>query len=191
MKISELLERYNLKSRKSLYSRLNGLGITLSKDARGHSYGTPEQVELLDQLDEYLKTGGTIASFTPLSTAEVVPVDTPVNTPQPTTQHALQHTPVETLVEPPIDNRTLSVLEALASQIQPKSPLWYMDELKRAADEGWLLTTAEVRQLISVKPKTSKGEKVYKRGCWLFQKAGKIGSQTAWRVRKSVNEADN
>ncbi len=33
--------------------------------------------------------------------------------------------------------------------------------LNRAADEGWLLTTAEVRQLISVKPKTSKGEKVY------------------------------
>ncbi len=118
-------------------------------------------------------------------------VDTPVNTPQPTTQHALQHTPVETLVEPPIDNRTLSVLEAIASQIQPKSPLWYMDSLKRAADEGWLLTTAEVRQLISVKPKTSKGEKIYKRGCWLFQKAGKIGAQTAWRVSKSVNEADN
>ena len=79
-------------------------------------------MELLDQLDEHLKAGGTIASFTPLSTAEVVPVDTT----QPTKQPALQHTPVETLVEPPIDNRTLSVLEAIASQIQPKSPLWYI-----------------------------------------------------------------
>ncbi len=85
-------------------------------------------MELLDQLDEHLKAGGTIASFTPLSTAEVVPVDPP--------QHRPQHTPVNTtvstLAEPPIDNRTLSVLEAIASQIQPKSPLWYMDELKRA-----------------------------------------------------------
>ncbi len=187
MKISELLERYNLKSRKSFYSRLNGLGITLEKDVRGHGYATPEQVELLDQLDEHLKAGGTIASFTPISTAEVVPVSSSQHTPQ----HTPVNTTVNTLAEPPIDNRTLSVLEAIASQIQPSSPLWYMDELKRAADEGWLLTTAEVRQLISVKPKTSKGEKVYKRGCWLFQKAGKIGSQTAWRVSKSVNEADN
>ena len=187
MKISELLERYNLKSRKSFYSRLNGLGITLEKDVRGHSYATPEQVELLDQLDSHLKAGGTIASFTPLSTAEVVPADTTQPTTQPALQHTPVNTPVNTLAEPPIDNRTLSVLEAIASQIQPSSPLWYMDSLKRAADEGWLLTTAEVRQLISVKPKTSKGEKVYKRGCWLFQKAGKIGAQTAWKVSKSVN----
>ncbi len=169
MKISELLERYNLKSRKSLYSRLNGLGITLDKDSLGHSYANPEQVELLDQLDEHLKAGGKIASFTPLSTAEVVPVSSSQHTPQ----HTPVNTTVNTLAEPPIDNRTLSVLEAITSQIQPKSPLWYMDELKRAADEGWLLTTAEVRQLISVKPKTSKGEKVYFPGLLAIPKSRK------------------
>ena len=61
-----------------------------------------------------------------------------------------------------------------------------MNVLERASEKDWLLTTAEVRQLIGVKPKTSKGEKVYQRGCWLFQKAGKIGSQTAWKVSKTM-----
>ncbi len=130
-------------------------------------------MELLDQLDEHLKAGGKIASFTPLSTAEVVPVSSSQHTPQHTPVNTTVNTTVNTLAEPPIDNRTLSVLEAIASQIQPKSPLWYMDSLKRAADEGWLLTTAEVRQLISVKPKASKGEKVYFPGLLAISKSRK------------------
>ena len=79
---------------------------------------------------------------------------------------------------------SMGVERAIASQSQPPNPLWYMRELKQAASEDWLLTTAEVRELIGVKPTTSKGSDTYKRGCWLFTKAGKIGNQTAWQVQK-------
>ncbi len=61
----------------------------------------------------------------------------------------------------------------LISRLQPYDPTWYMTVLKRAADEGWLLTTAEVRQLIGVKPKTSKGEKVYFPGLLAISKSRK------------------
>lgn len=180
MKISELLQRYNLKSRKSLYSRLNGLEITLDKDEIGHSYATEEQIELLDQLDQYLKAGGTIATFTPISTTEVVPQHTPEAIPQPIAQQGVQHTSDST----EIDDRLEALLRAIANVIQPPSPLSYMRELEEACQNEWLLTTSEVRDLIGVKPKTKKGEDTYKRGSWIFVKSGKIGGQTAWRVTK-------
>ena len=47
MNVLELCDRYGIKSRKTLYSRLDGLGISLDKDGN-KVYATPEQIELLD-----------------------------------------------------------------------------------------------------------------------------------------------
>ena len=44
MKVTELLHRYKLKTRQAFYDRVKSLGITLEKDARGHSFATPEQI---------------------------------------------------------------------------------------------------------------------------------------------------
>jgi hypothetical protein len=57
-----------------------------------------------------------------------------------------------------------------------------MKELKEASEEGWLLTTKEIQELIGVKPRTKKGENTYIRGSFSFTKSGKIGGQTAWKV---------
>ncbi len=78
------------------------------------------------------------------------------------------------------------VEKAITSSVQAKSPLWYMGELKRAVDEGWLLTTKEIQQLIGVKPRTKKGGNTYTRGSFSFVKSGKIGGQTAWKVVKNT-----
>ena len=56
MKIKELLERYNLKTRQSIYNWCDALSLSLAKDSNGHSYATPEQIEKLDQLAEHLST---------------------------------------------------------------------------------------------------------------------------------------
>ncbi len=69
-------------------------------------------------------------------------------------------------------------------KVPQQDPLWYMDTLEKAASSDWLLSTTEVEQLIGVKPR-SKGDSGYQRGKWLFTKAGKIGPQTAWQVRKT------
>jgi hypothetical protein len=80
---------------------------------------------------------------------------------------------------------SLSKLETiLNARLQPSDPLWYMNVLEKAETCGWILTTEEVEQLIGVKPRCHEEENFYQRGCWTFIKAGKIGLQTAWRVKK-------
>ena len=79
-----------------------------------------------------------------------------------------------------------AVSQTIASTIPTRSPLWYMSELEQAEVQGWMLTTAEIQQLIGVKPTVAKGVSTYQRGSFIFTKAGKIGTQTAWKVTKNV-----
>ncbi|WP_416350937.1 hypothetical protein [Rivularia sp. UHCC 0363] len=74
------------------------------------------------------------------------------------------------------------------SRLQPSNPIWYMDVLERAQANGWILTTEEVEELIGVKPRCETGKNSYQRGCWLFVKAGKMGSHTGWHVMKEEVE---
>ncbi len=78
--------------------------------------------------------------------------------------------------------------DILYSRLQPSNPLWYMDILERAQANAWILTTEEVEDLIGVKPRCEAGKNSYQRGCWLFVKAGKMGSHTGWRVMKEEVE---
>ncbi len=81
-------------------------------------------------------------------------------------------------------------LEAtLASRLQPPNPLWYMDILEKAEAASWILTTDEVEHLIGIKPHCHHDETSYQRGCWVFIKAGKIGAQMGWRVKKQTDSA--
>jgi hypothetical protein len=85
--------------------------------------------------------------------------------------------------------KSLSKLETiLTDRFHSSDPLWYMNALERACASDWILTTEEVEQLIGVKPNCQKGQNYYQRGIWLFVKAGKIGSQTAWQVKKYTKE---
>ena len=198
LSVQELCSRYQIKSRKTLYTRLNALEMTLSKDDRGRSYATSEQIELLDQLEEHLKDGGTLSNFTPVTHVEVQTTqDTTQQTRHSVTQlkapenkgdtqiiEAEQHILQHGIEHIPQHNDLATLVQLLAGQIQPVSPLWYHWELERAEKVGLELTTAEVRELIGVKPVCPKGETTYRRGCWLFVKSGRIGNQTAWRVMK-------
>lgn len=72
----------------------------------------------------------------------------------------------------------------LASRLQASNPLWYMDILEKAEAANWILTTDEVEQLIGIRPQCHHDETSYHRGSWIFVKAGKIGPQTGWQVKK-------
>jgi hypothetical protein len=79
--------------------------------------------------------------------------------------------------------------ETLTSSVQPPAdPLWYMETLERANTGNWMLTSSEIEKLIGVKPNCPKGSESFQRGSWIFIKAGKVGTQTGWRVNKE-NEA--
>jgi len=168
MKIKDLQERYNISSRQTLYNRLKAAEVDLAIGEGREKQATPEQVELLDQLERHLQNGGSLKNFTPVSLAVVEPVSAPV-------QGAL-----DTVQSPQDTSLMLQFVEALQTVVQPQDPLWFHERLEKAAEGSWQLTTREVRELIGVKPKG----KEYRRGCWLFRKVGRIGNQSAWTVEK-------
>ena len=89
MKIKELQERYGLKTRQSIYDWIKAAKFELAKDERGHAYATLEQIEVLDQLAEHLKQGGTLGSFTPVSSPEIyTSVDSHIDTSEPSTVYS-------------------------------------------------------------------------------------------------------
>jgi hypothetical protein len=185
MNIQELCDRYNIKSRKSLYSRLDGLEITLAKDGN-KAYATEEQVKLLDQQDEHLKNGGTIKNFVPTTQVTVDNTLSNLDTSSivETTQHSTQLTTQSELLGDILE----SVTTAIADKMQPVDPLWYMSALERARVSQWELTTSQVQELIGVKPSCKKGKRTFKRGSFIFVKSGKIGNQTSWKVQKVTDD---
>jgi hypothetical protein len=62
--INDLQERYNLKTRQSVYDRLKAIGTQVEKEGN-KSYVTDTVLEKLDQLQEHLNLGGSIKTFTP------------------------------------------------------------------------------------------------------------------------------
>ncbi|WP_035984822.1 hypothetical protein [Leptolyngbya sp. KIOST-1] len=79
--------------------------------------------------------------------------------------------------------------ETLQARPQPPvNPLWYMEVLEQACASGWILASEEIHQLIGVHPTCPKGQDSFRRGTWVFTKAGKLGGQTAWQVSKDVAE---
>lgn len=159
MNINQLCDRYGLKSRKAIYDRLNALGIQLAREGN-KSFATPDQVEILDELNQHLTNGGTLKNFTPLAIVETV-------------------TPSLNTVTPPLNNDTLTLalLDYLAN-LSHRSPLDNYRDLEEAAQKKWILSSRQIEKLLGVKPHGQ----TFTRGNWTFAKAGRIGSENGWRV---------
>jgi len=153
--VSDLRERYGLSSRQSVYDRMKALNI--EPVVRGKI--SAEQLKQMDKLDEHLKKGGTLSNFG-IGTTQIQ-IDTS-----------------------PIVAELTKLVEAIAPTPNPPEPLQGLEELEKAAEKGWLLTTEQVQQLLGVKPKVKGSDRTFTRGSFSFVKSGKIGSQTAWKVVK-------
>ncbi len=187
--VSQLQSRFSL-GKQAVYNRLDALGIKPFKEGN-RSYITADQLQLLDQLHEHINQGGTMAEFQESAASPVDKLESPVDkaeSPVDIVERGMTLSAANNL-ELMVQVVSTGVEKAIASTVQAKSPLWYMGELKRAADEGWLLTTKEVQELIGVKPRTKKGESTYTRGSFSFVKSGKIGGQTAWKVVKNTAQS--
>lgn len=207
--ISALQDRYGLSSRQAVYDRINALGI--KPVARGKI--SSEQLDILDKLNEHIKAGGAIADFANpkdkldkhAASREAKPTASFANAaPTPRTELArspldLANIPVDKLDNLPelaSDSMTLEnltrLVEAIATLTKPEpEPLQHLIWLERAATSGWLLTTADVKNLTGVEPRTRKGERSFNRGSFAFIKSGKIGNQTAWKVLKVHENPDS
>jgi hypothetical protein len=163
--VKDLPSRYNIR-RTALYTRFTAANITPEKDGT-RSYISKEELEELDRLDAHIRTGGKLEEFKP--------------TLQQNNETIVHLTPA---VDRP-DNFTesLQLVEAIARHFQQqREPLQHYTALERAIANSWLLSTAEVRSLIGVKPSGDR----FQHGSFVFVKSGKIGAQSAWRVAKII-----
>ena len=166
MKIKELLERYNLKSRQSIYSWCEAAGIKLQSDEHGVKYASDDAIATLDKLQSHIDNGGTLKTFIKPVTPDIINGDSRLDTVQDT--HALTE----------VDNNVLGELAKLI--VNEYNPLRSHQLLREASQEGWILTTDEVIKLIGTKPK---GE-YFVRGSWAFIRSGKIGNKLGWIVER-------
>jgi hypothetical protein len=165
--IKDLPNRYNIR-RTALYTRFAAANITPEKDGT-RAYISKEELAELDRLDSHIKTGGKLEDFQPIRDQSLV---------------ISQQSAVNEVAPRSADNftETLQLVEVIARHFQQRDPLQHYAELERAIANSWLLSTAEVRSLISTKPH---GER-FQHGSFVFIKSGKIGAQAAWKVLKVV-----
>jgi len=164
--VKDLPNRYSVR-RTALYARFTAANITPEKDGT-RSYISGEELEELDRLDSHIKTGGKLEDFQPTNNQSLVISQ----------ESAVNGTPTADNF-----NETLQLVEAIARHFQQqRDPLQHYGALERAIASGWLLSTSEVRALISTKPH---GER-FQHGSFVFIKSGKIGAQAAWKVLKVV-----
>lgn len=174
IKISELQARYKLSSPTAVRSRLDGAGITFEKQPR-RGYITTEQLNILDELDEHIRNGGAIANFGKSTTSEVV-------------NAVIAIAPEHAMTEIPLTSITIEemarLVEAVAEAIRPGyNGLESLEWLEKATEFDWKLSTSKVKELIGVRPRAN-DETCYLWGSFAFIKSGKIGRETAWRVRR-------
>jgi hypothetical protein len=168
MKIKELLERYSLKSRQSIYSWCEAAGIKLSSDEQGVKFASEDDIATLDKLQSHIDNGGSLKTFIKPIMPTVITGDSELDTVQDT--HSLTE----------IDNTVLGELAKLI--VNEYNPLRSHQLLKEASQEGWILTSDEVIKLIGVKPK---GEH-FVRGSWAFIRSGRIGNKLGWIVERNI-----
>lgn len=192
--VADLPSRFDL-GKQAVYNRLEALGIKPTKVGK-RSYISATQLQTLDRIHAHINQGGSIADFQSPD-LEISPLDTMDKSTGRLTSAENNQSPLDTMdkstglvennLEVLVNLIAGAVSQTIASTVQQRSPLWYMSELERAEAQGWMLTTAEIQQLIGVKPTAATGTSTYQRGSFTFTKAGKIGTQTAWRVTKHLD----
>ena len=89
----------------------------------------------------------------------------------------------------------VGVIETVVKRIipNPKSPLAYLRDIEEAYQNGWLLSTSELADLLGLSSKTitNYGQEFSDAG-FLFERAGtRKGGELAWSIEKEDNSPDS
>ncbi len=160
MNVKELADRYGLKSTKAVYDRLAALEITLPKKNR-KSFATEEIVEKLDKLQIHLDQGGSLKNFD----ENVIATD----------YHVVES-----------ESTSLDVIESGNAPQQviyverEFDPLMPNRLLTEAAEQGYILTSKQIHDILGTKPRGS----TFTRLGFVFTKLGREGVYSSWSVEK-------
>ena len=167
--VAALPDRFST-SKQTVYTRMEALGIAPFKQGK-RAYIHLDQLRQLDALHEHLAAGGHLQDF-----GEHLMVNTSLLEEVDSSNQAIDKTdaPLTRLV-----NAAESLTGALMD-LAAADPIENWRRLQEAAEQGWLLTTSQVRELTGAKPHGPS----WQRGSFVFRKRGKIGREAAWSVER-------
>ena len=167
-------ERYGAESNYSTFhNRMTKLGIRPERRGR-QSFLNQTQIELLDRLDIHLKNGGTFSNFV-IEEGEAQPLS--INTEETRITQAKSSAPIA------FGNaEIITALRAIANNNY--DILTPQKTLKEAVENDYLLTTAQVSQILNMSPSTISSWKTGTRKLgFSFQKTHE-GQSVVWRVER-------
>jgi DNA-binding Lrp family transcriptional regulator len=186
--LAQLPSRYGI-ARSNLYNRIKDLKIESVKQGR-KALVNAEQLELLDGLHAHLERGGTTLGFIQLLKKRGYQLthDSTVNSPVSYSEDLNHSEPTISLNSTALVNVIETVIETVIKRIVPQSTrrLTYLEELESAYQNGWLLSTSEVSDLLGLTSKTiaSYGQEFSDAG-FVFARSGtRKGGEIAWSVDK-------
>lgn len=186
--LAQLPSRYGI-ARSNLYNRIKDLKIESVKQGR-KALVNAEQLELLDGLHAHLERGGTTLGFIQLLKKRGYQLthDSTVNSPVSYSEDLNDSEPTISLNPTALVNVIETVIETVIKRIVPQSTrrLTYLEELESAYQNGWLLSTSEVSDLLGLSPKTiaNYGTEFNDAG-FSFTRAGtRKGGEIAWSIDK-------
>lgn len=171
-------ERYGCENNYSTFhNRMVKLGIKPERRGR-QSFLIQQQIQLLDRLDEHLRSGGTFGNFI-IEEGATVPMPKTSSSVDlvPSSSHSIASTGSIGSIE------MVAALQAVATANY--DILTPQKRLKEAADDGFVLTTEQVSKIIGLSHSTISSWKTGARKLgFLFHKEHE-GSSVVWRVSRA------
>jgi hypothetical protein len=164
--------------------RIKDLKLESIKQGR-KAFVNAEQLQLLDGLHAHLGRGGTTLGFIQLLKKKGQNALSTVERPASYLTETSQESEPIIAINPVA---LVSTIETVVKRIIPQSTrrLTYLEELESAYQNGWLLSTSEVSDLLGFTPKTiaSYGSEFSDAG-FTFTRAGtRKGGEIAWSIDK-------
>jgi DNA-binding transcriptional regulator YiaG len=153
------------------------LGIKPERRGR-QSFLNQQQIQLLDRLDEHLRTGGTFANFV-IEEGATVPM--PKNTSSMQLVTSSSHSIASTGSIG--DMEIIAALQAIANANY--DVLTPQKRLKEAAEDGFVLTTEQVSRIIGLSHSTVSSWRTGTRKLGFYFHKEHEGSSVVWRVSRA------
>ena len=171
-------ERYGCDNYSTFHNRMVKLGIKPERRGR-QSFLSQQQIQLLDRLDEHLRTGGTFGNFI-IEEGATVPM--PKNTSSMELVASNSHSIVSTgsIGDMEIVAALQSVANANYDVLTPQK------RLKEAAEDGFVLTTEQVSRIVGLSHSTVSSWKTGTRKLGFHFHKEHEGASVVWRVSRAA-----
>ena len=171
--VSKLKDRFGIGKQADI-NRRKHLGI-VPKKVDGIYVIDEDQLSLLDQLDEFLKSSPKAKMTDFQSTGSTVPTEP--------TRPILMEASLDSgsdLTVSDEESDWLLLVERIATAITPPNPIANLERLLWLANNNIEATTSQVQALTGAKPHGTR----WTRGSFTFIRSGLIGNQYSWLVVK-------